>query len=183
MPFEVIKKIEDGPIVFLTKEYSDERGYFFEAYQKKALETLGLCDNFVQDNVSYSVKDVLRGMHYQLNPCAQAKFVMALRGELFDVVVDVRKNRPTYGKCYENIISDKNRYVLYVPVGFAHGFIVRSDEAVVLYKTNNDYSPENDAGFIWNDKDLNINWGTKNPIMSEKDRNLPSFSEAKNNFD
>lgn len=182
MPFELVRPRSTEPILFKTKTYSDDRGYFFESYKNSALTHLGLDDDFVQDNISFSVKDVIRGMHYQLNPMAQSKLVTCIKGEILDVVVDVRKGSPNYGKCQYNTISSDNSYVLYVPEGFAHGFIVKSESALVLYKTNREWSPENESGFVWNDPELNINWGVENPIVSEKDRELTLFKEALNNF-
>lgn len=182
MPFELAEPIEEGPLLFSTKKYPDDRGYFFESYKLDELEKLGLKDNFIQDNVSFSKKNVLRGMHFQTNPMAQSKLVRCLKGEIYDVSVDMRKDSSNYGKCYYYTLSDQNGLLLYVPVGFAHGFVVRSDEALVMYKTNNPYSPEDEAGFVWNDPDLNINWEVGEPIVSEKDRKLPFFKEARNNF-
>jgi dTDP-4-dehydrorhamnose 3,5-epimerase len=181
MPFELVNPRNSEPILFKTKSFADDRGYFFESYKHKDLNHLGLTDQFVQDNVSYSVKDVLRGMHYQLNPMAQSKLVQCLRGEIYDVMVDVRKGSPTYGKIYYTI-SEKNGYVLYVPEGYAHGFIVRSNDALVTYKTNKEWSPAHESGFMWNDPELNINWGVVNPIVSEKDRKMSTFRDAENNF-
>lgn len=182
MPFELLKPRTTEPLVFKTKKFVDERGYFFEAYQYSALNHLGLTDNFTQDNVSYSVKNVLRGMHFQMSPMAQSKLVTVLKGEIMDVVVDVRKGSPNYGKCIYNTLSEEDKKILYVPEGFAHGFIVKSEDAIVLYKTNREYSPKHDSGFVWNDPELNINWGVENPIVSEKDNMLPPFKEASNNF-
>lgn len=179
MPFELIG---NGPLLFSTKKFYDERGYFYESYHQGDLDKLGLKDNFIQDNVSFSKKNVLRGMHYQTIPSAQSKLVRCIKGEIQDVCVDMRRDSPNYSKCYYYNLSDGNGHLLYVPVGFAHGFVVRSDEALVMYKTNNLYSPEDEAGFVWNDPDLNIDWGINEPIVSEKDRKLPFFKEARNNF-
>lgn len=174
--------IGNGPILISTTKYHDDRGYFFESYQLEELSEFGIQDRFIQDNISFSKKNVLRGMHYQTNPVAQSKLVRCVKGDIKDVCVDIRKDSPNYGKYYSYNLSENNGHLLYVPVGFAHGFIVRSDEALVIYKTNNLYSPENEAGFIWNDPGLNIDWGVDGPIVSEKDRILPLFNEAKNNF-
>ncbi len=182
MPFELLESKKSGLLKFKAKVYLDDRGYFFEAYQYNSMKDLGLKDNFPQENISYSVKNVLRGMHYQLNPKAQAKLVMVLKGEIMDVAIDVRRGSPDYGKCEYNILSEENKCILYVPEGFAHGFVVKSDEALVLYKANSFYSQEHEAGFIWNDPEIKINWEVKNPIVSEKDNKLPLFKEAENNF-
>ena len=124
----------------------------------------------------------MRGLHYQKNPKAQSKLVTALRGEIFDVAVDIRKNSPTYGKWVGEILSEKNHKLLYIPEGFAHGFCVLSEEADVLYKVNQEYSPENERGIIWNDPELNIAWPTDSPILQEKDSKSSPLKNAENNF-
>ena len=138
--------------------------------------------NFVQDNYSHSVKGVLRGLHYQKDPKAQAKLVMAIRGEIFDVAVDIRKDSPTYGKWAGEILSEQNHRLLYTPEGFAHGFCVLSDEADVLYKVNQEYSPENDRGILWNDPNIDVKWPVDKPIVSEKDLKQPLLKNTDNNF-
>jgi dTDP-4-dehydrorhamnose 3,5-epimerase len=136
----------------------------------------------VQDNFSYSTKGILRGLHYQKNPKAQTKLVIVLRGEIFDVAVDIRKNSPTYGKWVSEILSEKNHRSLYIPEGFAHGFCVLSESADVLYKVNREYSPEDERGIIWNDTEINIAWPIDNPILHEKDSKLDLLKNTDNDF-
>jgi dTDP-4-dehydrorhamnose 3,5-epimerase len=182
MPF-TFKRLEI-PEVILAKaqEFSDERGYFLESFKESIFTNNGIDTKFVQDNFSHSVKGVLRGLHYQKNPKAQSKLVTTLRGEIFDVAVDIRKNSPTYGKWVGEILSEQNHKLLYIPEGFAHGFCVISEEADVLYKVNNEYSPDDEMGIMWNDPEINIKWPIDKPILHEKDSNLPSLKNADNDF-
>ena len=182
MPF-TFKKL-DIPDVILAeaKAFPDERGFFLEAFKESIFTSNGIITRFVQDNFSHSVKDVLRGLHYQKNPKAQAKLVIALKGEIFDIAVDIRKGSPTYGKWVGEILSENNHKLLYIPEGFAHGFCVLSKEADVLYKVSHEYSPEDEKGIIWNDPKINIEWPTDQPILHEKDSQLPSLENADNNF-
>lgn len=172
-----------GPMLFKTKMFHDQRGYFLEVFNAADLKTLGLQQEFVQDNVSYSKKDVLRGLHFQTNPDAQGKYVTCLKGEILDVVVDVRKGSPEYGKYKKFTLKSDDAHILYVPAGFAHGFLVKSEEALVMYKTTSFYAPQSDSGVIWNDPTLNIDWGIDNPILADKDKALPKLEDAKNNFE
>lgn len=183
MPF-TFKKLDIPEVILIeAKAFPDNRGFFMESYQKSSFVKNGIDDKFVQDNFSYSTKGVLRGLHYQKNPKAQSKLVTALKGEIFDVAVDIRKNSPTFGKWVGEILSEENHRLLYVPQGFAHGFCVISDEANVLYKVNNDYSPENDRGIIWNDSDVAVKWPLKNPLVSDKDLQQPLLKDADINFE
>ena len=127
----------------------------------------------MQDNFSHSIRGVIRGLHFQRTPKAQAKLVTALKGEIFDVAVDIRKNSPTYGKWIGEILSESNHKLLYIPEGFAHGFCVLSEEADVLYKVSNEYSSDHEEGIIWSDPKLNIQWPITKPIVSDKDGELP----------
>lgn len=182
MPF-IFKKLEIPEVLLVeSKAFTDERGYFMESFKESAFVSNGIKTKFVQDNFSRSVKGVLRGLHYQKNPQAQAKLVMALQGEIFDVAVDIRKGSPTYGKWVGEILSDKNHRLLYIPEGFAHGFCVLSDSADVLYKVNSEYSPEHERGILWNDADLAIKWPTDKPVMIKKDLEVPILKNADNNF-
>ncbi len=149
-----------------------------ETYKMPDFVAAGIKANFVQDNHSCSAKGNLRGLHYQNPPFAQGKLVRAVRGEIFDVAVDIRKGSPTWGKWVGVILSEENKNILYVPAGLAHGFCVLSEIAEVIYKTTNVYSAESEAGIIWNDEDLNIEWPVKEPILSEKDEKLPSLKNA-----
>ena len=182
MPFEFKKLNIPDVILVEARSFTDERGLFMESFKESIFSDNGIKIKFVQDNYSHSVKGVLRGLHYQKNPKAQAKLVMVTRGEIFDVAVDIRKGSPTYGKWTSAILSDKNHKLLYIPEGFAHGFYVSSDEADVLYKVNSEYSPENERGIVWNDPDLHIAWPNDKPIMIEKDKQLPTLKNADNNF-
>ena len=164
------------------KSFPDERGFFMETYKESVFKENGINEKFVQDNFSHSSKGALRGLHYQKEPMAQAKLVKVIRGEIFDVAVDIRKQSPTYGKWVGEILSEKNNKMLYVPQGFAHGFLTLSDDVDVLYKVNNEYSPENDRGILWNDPDIGIDWPNKEPTLSEKDTKQPLLKNADNNF-
>jgi len=177
------KKLDIPEVILVeAKSFPDERGFFLESFKESAFIENGINTKFVQDNFSHSTKGVLRGLHYQKDPKAQAKLVTALRGEVFDVAVDVRKNSPTYGKWIGEILSGQNHRLLFVPEGFAHGFLVLSDEADVLYKVNQEYSPEHERGIIWNDPDVNIQWPLENPIVKEIDAKQPLLKNADNNF-
>ncbi len=160
--------------------YKDNRGSFFESFNKEEFENIsGLKTNFVQDNQSFSTKGVLRGLHFQLGEYAQAKLVRVVIGEVLDVVVDMRINSKTYGKHYSIILNDQNNYQLFVPKGFAHGFITLSKMAVFNYKCDNYYNKLAESGIIYNDSSLNINWQLPESeiIVSEKDKVLPFFNE------
>ena len=182
MPF-TFKKLDIPDVILVeAQSFLDDRGFFLESFKESIFISNGISTKFVQDNFSHSVKGVLRGLHYQKSPKAQAKLVIALRGEIFDVAVDIRKNSPTYGKWVSEILSEQNHNLLYVPEGFAHGFCVLSDEADVLYKVSNEYSHEHEKGIIWNDPDLNIQWPIDKPILAEKDLQSPLLKDADNNF-
>lgn len=183
MPFQ-FKQLHIPEVILVeAKSFADERGFFMESFKESSFKQNGINSKFVQDNCSHSVKGVLRGLHYQKDPMAQAKLVMAIRGEIFDVAVDVRKGSPTYGKWVGEILSDQNHRLLYVPRGFAHGFMALSDQADVLYKVDAEYSPEHERGIIWNDPNIAIKWPSANPIMIKKDLELPTLSTADNNFE
>ena len=182
MPFS-FKRLSIPDIILVEPQsFPDERGFFLESYKESEFTSNGIKTIFVQDNLSHSVKGVLRGLHYQKNPKAQAKLVIALRGEIFDVAVDIRKNSPTYGKWVGEILSESNHNSLYIPEGFAHGFCILSEEADVLYKVSQEYSPEDEKGIIWNDTEINITWPIDKPIIQEKDSKLPVLKNADNNF-
>lgn len=169
-------EIPDVKLV-IPKHYSDERGYFLENFKESEFSANKINAKFVQDNVSFSTKGVLRGLHYQIKPKEQAKLVSVISGEIFDVAVDIRKDSPTFGKWVGRIISEKNHEMLYIPEGFAHGFCTLSNTANVLYKVTNEYSPENEQGIIWNDPNVSISWPIKNLIVSEKDKKLPTLQK------
>lgn len=182
MPLNFIKLDIPDVVLIEPKSFTDERGYFAEIYKFSDFKKFGIDRQFVQVNHSRSKKNVLRGLHYQLNPMAQGKFIRAVVGEIFDVVVDIRKGSPWSGKWVSIILSSENKKMLYVPEGFAHGFIVLSDTAEVIYYCTNEYAPEYERGVIWNDSELKIDWPEKTPILSEKDSQLPIFKEVENNF-
>jgi len=169
-PFNSVKLIKPNP-------FTDSRGEFVEVYREQLLKEAGISEEFVQDNISRSLKGTLRGLHYQLPPASQAKLVMVACGEILDVAVDVRENSPTFGQHFSTILSAENRHMLYIPTGFAHGFAVLSDEATVYYKCNNYYNKALEHGVRWNDPELNIDWNISDPILSDKDKELPLLSE------
>ena len=162
--------------------FNDERGYFFENFNHSKFKQNQIDLNFIQENFSKSKKNVIRGLHFQKNPKAQAKLVTAVSGEIFDVAVDLRKNSPTFGKWVSEILSEVNHKSLYVPEGFAHGFCVLSEGATVVYKINQEYSPDHEQGIIWNDPDIGISWPISESIISEKDQNLPLFKTQTYDF-
>jgi dTDP-4-dehydrorhamnose 3,5-epimerase len=164
--------------------FKDSRGYFFESYHKEKLHQAGIHINFIQDNQSKSEYGVIRGLHYQLNPKAQTKLVRVIQGTIFDVAVDIRINSPDYGKWFGLELSEENNLQLFIPKGFAHGFSVLSKSAVILYKCDEFYAPETEAGIIYNDRDMNIDWKIPagKEIVSDKDGKLPSFKNCINNF-
>ena len=164
--------------------FQDTRGYFFESYNQKKFEQVVGKTSFVQDNESKSSKGVLRGLHFQKPPFEQAKLIRCIEGEVLDVAVDIRKKSKTYGEYVAVHLSGENKRQLFVPRGFAHGFIVISDNATIAYKVDNTYAPNYDAGIRWNDKELNIQWGMLEyqVLVSEKDAKLPFLSEFESPF-
>ena len=182
MPFKFTRLEIPEVILIEPKVFQDERGFFMEVYKTSDFAQFGIKDNFVQDNHSCSDWGTFRGLHYQIHPMAQAKLVRCVRGAIFDVAVDIRKGSPTYGKWVGVILSATNKKMLYVPVGFAHGFLALEDESEVIYKVSNLYSPEHEAGIIWNDPEIDIKWPWDNPILSERDKTWPPLKEADNNF-
>ena len=177
------KKLNISDVVLIeSTSFKDMRGYFLENYNESAFHENGITTKFIQDNFSYSQKNVLRGLHFQTNPKAQAKLVSVLKGEIFDVVVDLRKNSSTYMKWISEKLSSTNHKSLYIPEGFAHGFCVLSNDAYVMYKVNSNFFPEFDSGIIWNDPELNISWPINEPILSKKDENLPLLKNQNYSF-
>ncbi|MGX9504227.1 dTDP-4-dehydrorhamnose 3,5-epimerase, partial [Escherichia coli] len=171
----VIKTEIPDVLIFEPKVFGDERGFFMESFNQKVFEeAVGRKVEFVQDNHSKSSKGVLRGLHYQLEPYAQGKLVRCVVGEVFDVAVDIRKSSPTFGKWVGVNLSAENKRQLWIPEGFAHGFLVLSETAEFLYKTTNYYHPEAEGSLLWNDDDININWPSSfDIILSKKDENAP----------
>lgn len=161
--------------------FSDDRGYFLESYNKKVLASI-LDLEFVQDNESKSQKDVLRGLHFQKPPFAQGKLVRVITGSVLDIVVDLRKESPTYGKHFKLVLSSENKMQLYVPKGFAHGFLVLEDNTIFSYKCTNYYHKEAEESLLWDDTTLNIDWNIEHPIISEKDKNAEKFANFTSPF-
>lgn len=173
----------DGCYIIEPKVLYDERGYFMESFNERTFqEALGQQIHFVQDNCSYSTKGVLRGLHYQTAEHSQAKLVSVLSGEVLDVAVDIRSQSKTYGQSISVILSEKNKRQLFIPRGFAHGFLVLSDTATFHYKCDNFYNKESEGGIIYNDSSLNIDWklAADMLIISEKDRDLPNLENSRN---
>lgn len=175
----------EGLIIIEPAIFKDTRGYFFEAYNQTVFQQNGIACHFVQDNQSQSSYGVIRGLHYQLNPFAQAKLIRVLEGEILDVAVDIRKNSPTYGQHFSIRLSSENKKQLFLPSGFAHGFSVLSKTAIVLYKCDAFYNKQSEAGIRFDDELLQINWQVEagKEIVSEKDLQLPSLKESVSNFD
>lgn len=178
---KVIETKIPGLLIIEPKVFGDERGFFFESFNEKAFnEAMGISPRFVQDNHSKSVKGVLRGLHYQLPPKAQGKLVRVVQGEVFDVAVDIRKDSPTYGQWVGEVLSADNKKQLWIPPGFAHGFLTLSDTAEFLYKTTDYWSPEHERAILWNDATLNIDWPLNGmqPTLAAKDAAAVAFSVA-----
>ena len=179
----IFKPLRIPDVISITPHlFNDDRGYFFENFKHSAFKQHLIDLNFIQENFSKSKKNVIRGLHFQKNPKAQAKLVTAVSGEIFDVAVDLRKNSPTFGKWVSEILSEINHKSLYIPEGFAHGFCVLSESATVMYKINQEYSPDHEQGIIWNDPDIDISWPISESIISKKDQNLPLFRNQTYDF-
>lgn len=182
MPF--IKTQFPGLLIFEPKVFEDNRGYFFESYNKKIFSQESIEINFIQDNQASSIFGVIRGLHFQMDPFAQTKLIRVFSGKIIDVAVDIRKNSPTYGKAYTIELSAENKKQLLVPKGFAHGYSVISETAEVFYKCDAVYHKESEGGIAWNDPDLNIDWQIPSDkiTVSGKDEKYPSLENCKNNF-
>ena len=181
----IFERDKSIPAVILVRNQSfgDERGFFMETYKESDFFDNGTKERFVQENHSRSKRGVLRGLHYQKDPMAQGKLVRCVRGSIFDVAVDIRKGSPTYGKWVGYVLSEENKDMLYIPRGFAHGFCALEDDSEIIYKCTNEYSPENEAGIIWNDPVIGIKWPIGDPILSSKDIKHTSLEQADNNFE
>lgn len=167
---EVTETYIKGLFVIKPKVFEDARGYFFESYNNAVFEKAGLHLNFVQDNQSLSQKGVLRGLHFQNPPHAQGKLVRVITGAVYDVAVDIRKNSPTYGKYFGLELTGKNKWMMYIPEGFAHGFLTLEDNTVFSYKCTNYYHKAAEDCLLWNDPDIGISWNAENPLLSDKDK-------------
>ena len=168
----------EGLVQCFPSIYKDERGLFFESYNHQSFVKNAVPEDFVQDNHSWSKKGVVRGLHFQKSPYAQGKLVRCVTGKVIDVVVDIRPDSPTYGQHEKFILDAKIGNMLYVPGGFAHGFLTL-EESIFVYKCTNFWNKEAESGILWNDTQLQIDWGISNPIVSEKDLKLPTFKELK----
>lgn len=179
---EIIKTFIPDLVIIKPDVFYDERGYFFESYNfEKFREVLGGAV-FVQDNESKSQKHVLRGLHFQRPPYSQGKLVRVINGAVLDVAVDLRKNSPTYGKYKIAELTEENKLMYWVPPGFAHGFVTLEDDTIFTYKCSNIYNKASEGSILWNDPDINIDWGIKNPILSEKDRVGPLLKDFNSPF-
>ncbi len=178
---QIIKTQIPDVLIIEPRVFEDSRGFFMESYNRRDFTALGITDDFCQDNHSKSVKNTLRGLHYQTEP-GQVKLVRVIAGAVLDVAVDIRHGSPTFGQWVGVELSAENKRLLYVPVGFAHGFCVLSDTAEFLYKVTSYYDPSAERGLAWDDPDIAIDWPTDSPVLSERDRHHPRLSKAKADF-
>ena len=174
---ELIQTPFSGLYVITPKVFGDERGYFLESWNVETFKKLGIDETFAQDNQSGSIKNVLRGLHFQVPPYEQGKLVRVIRGAVLDVAVDLRKQQPTFGRHYDMVLSEHNNKMLYIPPGFAHGFLTLEYDTIFVYKCTKVYSREHERSLRWNDPDLAIDWKTDAPILSPKDREAPLFKD------
>ncbi len=175
---QIVEKFDSGVLLLEPRIFRDNRGHFFESYNRSELSSFGIEECFVQDNESHSCRNVLRGLHYQIRH-AQGKLVRVTNGEIFDVAVDLRKYSPNFGRWHATRLSSENKWVLWIPPGFAHGFLVLSEYADVLYKTTQIYAPEYERTVLWNDPDLRIDWPLEGePILSMKDATAARLADA-----
>lgn len=179
---EVLTTFIEGLLVLKPKVFIDERGYFFESYNKNVLKAAGIDHVFLQDNESLSSKGVLRGLHFQKPPHAQGKLVRVVKGKVLDVAVDIRKNSSTYGKYFSIELSGENKCMFWIPPGFAHGFLTLENDTIFSYKCTDLYSKESEGALLWNDPVLNIHWGVDEPIVSDKDKLGMLLNEFKSPF-
>ena len=178
MPFEFEKQSIEDVILVKPKVFGDNRGFFMETYKKSEFVANGIDVEFTQDNHSKSTKGVLRGLHYQAKPYGQAKLVRCVKGRIYDVAVDIRKNSKTFGQYVKIELSEDNKQMLFIPEGFAHGFVALTDDVEILYKTSGEYAPQADRGILWCDKELNVDWEIDfEPILSDKDKYQSELSE------
>lgn len=174
---ELIKTDIPEVVILKPAVFGDSRGVFFESYSKEKLNKLGIKEEFVQDNQSVSAKDVIRAFHFQAPPFAQGKLVRVVQGAIIDVAVDIRKNSPTFGKYVSCLLNGDNNLMLWVPVGFAHGFKSLVDNAIVNYKTTNYFHKASEGAIAWNDPDISFPWDVEAPILSEKDMQQPFLKD------
>ena len=179
---EIIKAPIEGLLVINPKIFGDDRGYFFESWSEESFAKNGLDLDFVQDNQSLSGKGVLRGLHFQNPPYAQGKLVRVIKGSVLDIAVDIRKDSPTYGQHFSIELTEKNKTIVWIPPGFAHGFLTLKDNTIFTYKCTGVYNKESEGALLWNDKDLNINWKVNDPLVSEKDLVAGNFKDFVSKF-
>ncbi|EOZ96672.1 dTDP-4-dehydrorhamnose 3,5-epimerase [Indibacter alkaliphilus LW1] len=175
---KIIESPIKGVFEIYPKKWQDNRGYFFESYRADILQESGIDEEWLQENQSFSKKGIVRGLHFQNNPFSQAKLVRVLSGTVLDVAVDLRKGSETFGKAFVKELNSEEANMLYIPAGFAHGFSVLED-AVFSYKCSNYFNKESEGGILWNDPELNIDWGVDSPVLSEKDQYWPTLKEFK----
>jgi dTDP-4-dehydrorhamnose 3,5-epimerase len=183
MNFE-FKKLAIPEVILITPEvFTDERGFFMETYKKSIFEKAGIKENFIQDNHSKSKQNVLRGLHYQMLPMDQSKLVSCIKGKVFDAAVDIRKGSPYFGKWVGEYLNENDKKAIFIPSGFAHGYLVLSKEAEIVYKVSKEYSKNHERGIFWKDPEVGINWPISvPPILSEKDKKLPLLKDAEKVF-
>ncbi|HEX7411721.1 MAG TPA: dTDP-4-dehydrorhamnose 3,5-epimerase [Bacteroidales bacterium] len=179
---EIIKSEIPEVLIIKPDVFQDERGYFFESYNEEKFRSYGIDARFMQDNESKSQKGVLRGLHYQNPPYAQGKLVRVMKGSVLDVAVDLRRESPYFGKWVSIVLSESNKWMYWIPEGFAHGFLTLEDNTVFFYKCTHFYHQASEGSIRWNDPDLNIDWGSDTPILSEKDQNAPFLKDFSGSF-
>ena len=179
---EILETSISGVLLIKPKVLGDHRGYFYESYRRDKMMEFGVDPNFVQDNQSMSKKGILRGLHFQAPPFEQGKLVRVIKGSVIDVIVDIRGSSATYGEHYKVELNEENKLLLWVPTGFAHGFLTLQDDTIFSYKCTNYYNRESEGSIRWNSPKLNINWEMSNPILSEKDIEAPLFQDFKSPF-
>lgn len=180
---EIVKTPIEGLLVIKPDVFADNRGYFFETYNEEKFRLLGLRTDFVQDNESCSSKGVVRGLHFQAPPFAQAKLIRVVRGSVLDFALDIRRGSPTYGRYFSVKLDDIEKNMFFIPEGFAHGFLTLEDNTVFSYKCTALYNKQSERGLLWNDKKLNIDWTIAEPILSDKDKLWGKFDEFTSPFD
>ena len=179
---EISKTILEGLLIIKPDVFRDDRGYFFESFNNEKFSKEGLDVRFMQDNESLSMKGVIRGLHFQIPPFEQAKLVRVVKGSALDVAVDIRKSSPTYGEWTSVLLTGENKWMFWIPAGFAHGFATLEQDTVFFYKCTKVYNKESERSILWNDPDINIKWGIEKPIISERDKSAKGFREFKSPF-
>jgi dTDP-4-dehydrorhamnose 3,5-epimerase len=178
MPFQFQRLDIPDVMLIEPRTFKDQRGFFMETYKRSEFAANGIAEGFVQSNYSHSIRGTLRGLHFQKHPQAQGKLVMVVKGEIFDVAVDIRQGSPTYGQWVGATLSDTNHRMLYIPVGFAHGFCVLSEEAGLAYHITAEYAQQLEAGILWNDPAIGVEWPISDPLLSRRDTQLPLLQET-----